>query len=61
MAVPKRRTSRSRRNKRRSHDSLAAPAQADCPQCGAPRLPHRICGKCGFYRDKTVVEIDEEL
>ena len=61
MAVPKRRTSRSRRDKRRSHHALAQPARADCPQCGAPRLPHRVCGSCGFYRDKVVVETDDEI
>ena len=61
MAVPKRRTSRSRRDKRRAHDSLSAPARSDCPQCGEPRLPHRVCGNCGFYRDKVVVETDDDL
>lgn len=61
MAVPKRRTSRSRRDKRRSHHALAQPARSDCPQCGAPRAPHRVCGSCGFYRDRTVVETDDDL
>ena len=61
MAVPKRRTSRSRRDKRRSHDSLSQPARSDCPQCGAPRMPHRVCGSCGFYRDKVVIETDDEI
>lgn len=60
MAVPKSRTSKAKKNKRRSHDALAAPSQAACPQCGAPRLPHRVCASCGWYRDRTVVETDEE-
>ena len=21
-----------------------------CPRCGSPKLPHRVCGECGFYR-----------
>ena len=60
MIVPKRRTSRARRDKRRSHRALRRPAQAACPRCNEPRLPHRVCGNCGFYRDRTVIEIDEE-
>ena len=60
MIVPKRRTSRARRDKRRSHDALRRPAQAPCPQCSAPRTPHRVCSNCGHYRDRTVVETDED-
>jgi large subunit ribosomal protein L32 len=58
--VPKRRQSRARRNKRRSHDALALPARAACPQCGEPRQPHRVCGNCGQYGGRTVFETDEE-
>lgn len=60
MAVPKRRTSRSRRDKRRSHDGLRRPAQSSCPQCGAAKAPHRVCASCGSYRGREVVETDEE-
>ena len=60
MIAPKRRTSRARRDKRRGHDALRRPAQAKCPQCGAPRQPHRVCGQCGFYRDRVVIETDED-
>jgi large subunit ribosomal protein L32 len=60
MAVPKGKTSRAKRDKRRSHDALAVPARSNCPQCGAPKTPHRVCGSCGFYRDRTVIETDEE-
>jgi large subunit ribosomal protein L32 len=59
MAVPKRRTSKARRNKRRSHDSLAAPPRSNCPQCGDPKLPHRVCANCGTYRGREVIETDE--
>ena len=58
--VPKRRQSHARKNKRRSHDALALPARAACPQCGEPRQPHRVCGNCGSYRGRTVIETDEE-
>lgn len=58
--VPKRRQSHARKNKRRSHDALAMPARAACPQCGEPRQPHRVCGNCGTYRGRAVLETDEE-
>jgi len=60
MAVPKRRTSKSKRDKRRSHDGLAAPTVSTCPQCNAPKLPHRVCPSCGSYQGRTVIETDEE-
>ena len=60
MAVPKRRTSRSKRNKRRGHDSIGTPARSVCPQCQEPKAPHRVCGKCGTYRGREIIKIDEE-
>lgn len=60
MAVPKRKTSKSKRDMRRSHDALATPAHSNCPQCGAPKVPHRICASCGSYKGRTVIEIDED-
>ena len=60
MAVPKRKISKSRRGMRRSHDALSAPAQSRCPQCEAPKPPHRICPSCGTYRGREVVRVDEE-
>ncbi len=60
MAVPKRRTSSARRDKRRAHDGLALPARSRCPQCGEPKLPHRVCANCGTYRGREVVKTDAE-
>ncbi len=60
MAVPKRRTSRSRRNLRRSHHALPAPARSRCPQCGEPKLPHRVCANCGSYRGREFIRTEEE-
>ena len=60
MAVPKRRTSSAKRDKRRAHDSMTIPARSKCPQCGEPKTPHRVCGSCGTYRGRTVIETDEE-
>ncbi|MDA5194097.1 50S ribosomal protein L32 [Govanella unica] len=55
MAVPKRKTSPSRRNMRRSHDALKATINQDCPNCGELKLPHHVCGSCGYYDGREVV------
>jgi large subunit ribosomal protein L32 len=56
MAVPKRKTSRSRRGKRRAHQALSLPSSAICPRCKAPKMPHRVCPSCGYYRNKAFLE-----
>ncbi len=60
MAVPKRKTSKSKRNKRRSHHALRRPSWIKCPSCGEPMRPHRACPHCGVYRGRKVVEIEAE-
>lgn len=57
MPVPKRRTSKSRRDKRRTHDSLTAPTWSTCSNCGEPSKPHHVCAKCGHYKGKKVLEL----
>ncbi len=54
MAVPKQRQSHSRTNKRRSQHKIDAPSLMHCPQCQSPRLPHRVCSVCGFYKGREV-------
>lgn len=58
MAVPKRKTSKARRDKRRTHKKTDAPHVTPCPQCGAMHLPHRACPNCGAYKGRTVVETE---
>jgi large subunit ribosomal protein L32 len=60
MAVPKRRTSKSRKRKRRTHYKATAPTLAPCPKCGEPRVPHRVCPNCGYYRGVRRVAIADE-
>lgn len=60
MAVPKQRTSKRKRNQRRSHDAIGVPARSNCPQCSEPKLPHRVCPNCGTYRGREVVQTAEE-
>jgi len=59
MPVPKKKTSRSKRGMRRSHDALSAPALSVCPNCGEPKAPHRVCTECGHYKDTQVIEAEE--
>ncbi|NLM53232.1 MAG: 50S ribosomal protein L32 [Firmicutes bacterium] len=56
MAVPKRKTSKQRRNKRRTHWKLTVPGLVSCPQCHEPKLPHRVCVHCGYYKGREAVE-----
>lgn len=58
MAVPKKKVSKSRRNMRRSHDSLKASAYNECPNCGELKRPHHVCSECGHYDGREVAEID---
>ncbi|MDQ7983075.1 MAG: 50S ribosomal protein L32 [Spiroplasma sp.] len=50
MAVPARRTSKMRKNTRRSHDALISRTTATCPNCGSVVLPHHACMKCNTYK-----------
>jgi large subunit ribosomal protein L32 len=59
MAVPKRKTSRARRDARRATHAPTAPTVVDCPQCHSPRLPHRVCPTCGMYNGRQVVAVEE--
>jgi len=53
MANPKRRHSHSRTRKRRTHQGLDAVQLSHCPQCKQAKLPHVVCGNCGYYKGRT--------
>ncbi|NQT25240.1 50S ribosomal protein L32 [candidate division KSB1 bacterium] len=55
MALPKRKISKSRRNKRRTHWKLTSPNVSECSHCHQPKLPHRACPSCGYYGGRMVV------
>ncbi|PNL90981.1 50S ribosomal protein L32 [Aerococcus viridans] len=55
MAVPKRKTSKQRKNKRRTHYKLEVPGMNACPNCGELRKSHHVCANCGFYDGKDVM------
>lgn len=55
MPVPKKRMSRSQTGQRRAHDAIKLTAAIEsCPDCGAPKLRHRVCDACGSYRGRKV-------
>lgn len=58
MALPKRRHSKTRRDKRRTHWKTTAPTVTACRQCGSGMRPHRVCPTCGFYGGKKAIEVD---
>ena len=61
MAVPKKKTSKARRDKRRSSTwKLQTPGLVKCPNCGALIMSHRVCPECGMYDGKKVVEKKED-
>ena len=59
MAVPKRRTSKRKKRARNTHKKAPPIVIQACPQCGAMKRPHRVCGECGFYDTKQRVEARE--
>ena len=60
MAVPKRKHSKARRDKRRSNVwKIEAPQLVRCPQCNEYKRLHRVCPNCGYYRGRQVVAVKE--
>jgi large subunit ribosomal protein L32 len=54
MAVPKRKTSKSRRDKRRATHGIEVASVNLCPNCHQPKRPHRLCPTCKSYNGRTV-------
>jgi large subunit ribosomal protein L32 len=59
MALPKKKTSRSKRGMRRSHDRVSKPTVIYC-ECGEPNLPHRVCANCGSYKGRKYLGTDQD-
>jgi large subunit ribosomal protein L32 len=61
MAVPKRRKSKATRDSRRAQwmRSCPKPAVGLCPRCQEPKQPHRVCGHCGYYHDRKILDVEE--
>ena len=54
MAHPKRKISKSRRDKRRTHYKASAPSMGACANCGEIKLTHRACPSCGYYGGRSM-------
>ena len=57
-AHPKRKVTRSRAGKRRSHSAVKPPALDLCPQCHSPKMPHHACPTCGTYNGREVIKVE---
>jgi len=60
MAVPFRRTSKTKKRMRRTHLKKTVNASVTCSKCGATIQPHRVCTECGNYKGKEVIKTTEE-
>ncbi|MFA5467749.1 MAG: 50S ribosomal protein L32 [Sphaerochaetaceae bacterium] len=60
MAVPKHKKSKSKAASRKAANMrLATPTLTVCGTCGNMVVPHRVCPKCGFYRGRQVINLEE--
>jgi len=61
MAVPKRRTSKAKRDSRRAQTfKLSGPALIECPQCKSKKPAHRVCPVCGYYKGVKMVATPDD-
>ena len=58
MAVPKRKASKSRRNKRKANWKAEKPTLTECSQCHQMKLPHHVCPECGHYNGEKITEVE---
>ncbi|UQZ89672.1 50S ribosomal protein L32 [Deltaproteobacteria bacterium Smac51] len=56
MAVPKRKQSKMKGRKRRTHYTALTPTVVKCSNCGEPKRPHHVCLSCGTYRGRQFLE-----
>ncbi|MFH1848441.1 MAG: 50S ribosomal protein L32 [Candidatus Omnitrophota bacterium] len=60
MPNPKRKHSKSRRDKRRAKCNIKMGSLSTCPECKMPKVPHRVCPSCGHYKGKLVLKMQKE-
>ena len=60
MPVPFRRTSKTRKAKRRTHQTIVKPTTQMCENCGANVKSHTVCKQCGFYKGKKVIKAKDD-
>ena len=60
MAVPKGKTSKTRKRSRAANGKLNKPNLVECPHCHELKMPHQVCGNCGYYDNEEVVSKAEK-
>lgn len=59
MAVPKKKTSKSKsRSRRAAAWKLDTPSRSLCPRCRTAKVPHTVCGNCGWYHGRQAIDVD---
>ena len=59
MAVPKKKTSKAKsRSRRASNWQIQNPGRSICPRCASVKVPHTVCGTCGWYHGRQAVEVE---
>lgn len=56
MPVPKRKRSRTRRDKRFANKGISVIEAAVCPTCKEPRSSHQVCTNCGHYKGVKIMQ-----
>lgn len=60
MAVPKKKVSKARRDRRRAHNfRVEAPTLSTCPNCKSAVRPHHVCPTCGQYQGRQVLNVEK--
>lgn len=57
MAHPKRKHSKARSRKRRTHQKISKPLLVECSECHRQKVAHMVCPFCGYYGGKEVVKV----
>lgn len=60
MAVQQCKVSKQKLRQRKSANKFKGVQTNACPQCGATRLPHRVCTSCGYYKGRQVLSVNAE-
>lgn len=60
MAVPKRKISRTNRDKRRTHDRIKIVNINECPRCHSKKLAHHVCLACGYYKNTEIIPQEKD-
>jgi large subunit ribosomal protein L32 len=60
LAVPKSKTSKSKRDKRRTHNRLRVLNIVECPRCHSKKVSHRVCPNCGYYSENEIIVFSDK-